>query len=253
MSVCDRYENERAFTDGHAARRLSSFPKDLKILNVEPFENLCAGIDYLKSVPDFFGDISRKKVLEMGCGDGWISLRLAKSGVDVWACDISPKMIQLAKRYAEAADLNIEFDTMVCEEMSYGDDFFDLVFMHFALHHCDIDATARQIRRVLKPGGKAVLVEDYAYHPLLRLYRLLTPARRTKHERPLTRSDLSTFVSEFSSCVVEHSGLLNIFETSRNKHVRLLLPLLRSLDGALLENITFLRKYSRIVIIKAVK
>jgi SAM-dependent methyltransferase len=214
---------------------------------------LCKGIEYLQGVPGFYGSLSGKNTLEAGCGDGWISLRFAKSGANVWACDISPRTVQLAKRYAEAAQLDVHFETMICEEMSYPDGFFDNVFMHFSLHHCKIKATAKQIRRVLKPGGKAVFVEDYAYHPLLKLYRYLTPSRRTQHEHPLTKDDLSLLVSHFSSYEFEYSGLLNLFELSNNKVLGWFKPRLRQMDNLLYAHCKPLQKYSRMVIIKVTK
>jgi len=249
----DRYEREREFTDAAAEKTLSKLRDNLRLSNVGSFEELCEGIHYLRSVPDFYGNISGKRILEMGCGNGWVSLRFARSGADVWACDISPKMIELARRYAEAAHLDVTFETMVCEEMTYEDSFFDFVFMHMALHHCDIAATARQIRRVLKPGGKVVIVEDYAYHPVMRVYRALTPRKHTPDEHPLTDKDISLLVSSFSLRELEYSGLLNIFETSNNKLIRSVKPVLRWVDELLLDNLPFLRKMARLVVLEVVK
>lgn len=253
MDSSSRYDSEREFSDASAERALASLPRALRISSITSCERLFESIHYLRSVPGFFGDLSGKKVLEVGCGDGWISLRFAKSGAHVWACDISPKRIELAKRYSEAANLDVKFDTMVCEDMTYEDDFFDFVFMHMALHHCDTVAAARQIHRVLKPGGKAVLAEDYAYNPIMRLYRVLTPMRRTEHEQPLADNDLALFVSHFSRHAIEYSGLINIFELSGNRFVRPFTPLLRGFDDFLLARLHFLRKYSKIVVIKVAK
>jgi len=248
-----KYQDEIEFTDASAERILSNLPDDLDLSNMQPFEDLCNGIDYLRTAPGFFGDLSGKKVLEMGCGNGWISLRFAKSGARVWACDISPKTIQLAKHLAETAHLDVAFETMICEEMTYEDNFFDFVFMHMALHHCDIVATAEQIHRVLKPGGKAILIEDYAYHPIMRLYRALTPNKHTENETPLTVEDTLAIASDFSSHTIEYSGLLNIFETSENKIVSPFKLALRRTDDFLYRHFGFIQRYSRIVIIKAIK
>jgi len=249
----DRYQREREFTDGYAEKRLADLPDDYTISHVSTFEDLCMSIDYLRSVPDFLGDLGGKRVLELACGNGWVSRTFAKSGARVWAFDLSPKMIEYARRLAEAAGLDISFDVMVSEEMTYEDGFFDLAFMHMALHHCDIDKTARQIARVLKPGGKAAIVEDYAYHPLMKLYRAITPGKHTEDEHPLDDDELATFVSCFSSHGVEYSGLLNIFETTKNKFVRPVTPVLRRLDTFLYAHASWLQKFSRIAIVKVVK
>lgn len=252
MDFQDRYEAERQFTDAAAEKTLSSEPKDLRPIKVGTFEDLCRNLHYLRSIPDFCGDLKGKKLLEIGCGNGWISLRFAMSGARVWGCDISPKVLEVARRYAHAASLEINYEPMICEEMTYEDNFFDIVFMHMALHHCDVPAAAKQIRRVLKPGGKAIIVEDYAYHPIMRAYRWITPRKHTHDEHPLAEKDIRDFSSDFSSCSTGYYGLFDLFETSNNSVIRSLIPTLRRLDNFFYSNLTFVQKYSRLVVLKAI-
>lgn len=251
--ACERYQQEQAFTDSAAERVLSALPQNLQAPNLNTFEELCSGIHYLQSAPAFLGNLSGKRVLEMGCGNGWISLRFAQSGANVWACDISGKMIELARRYALAAGVDIRFDQLACEELAYADEFFDCVFIHMALHHCDIPATVREVRRVLKSGGKAVFVEDYAYHPLMRIYRALTPRRHTEQERPLTKNDVDYIASVFPSFSCEYYGLFSIFKYANNRWVRLLKRVLEAIDALLYMCLPPLKKYSQVIVIEIVK
>ncbi len=253
MDAADRYKDEQRFTDTSAEKILAKLPDDWHATDIETFEQLCDKREYLNSVPEFIGPLSGKKVLELGCGDGWISLRFASSGAKVWAIDLSPKMIELAQRYARGANLDINFEPMIVEQLSYDDNFFDIVFMHMALHHCDIPATAEQIRRVLKPGGKAVIIEDYAYHPVMRVYRRLTPSKHTHDEHPLNSDEVARFVSFFSEHTLAFSGLINIFETENGRLVTMSRPTLRRIDAFLYAHCESLKKYSRMVIIKAIK
>lgn len=254
MDVEKRYNYEKEFFDKHASRVLDA-TQDFKIANLSKYEDLFEKIDYLNPIIDFWGDISNKKVLDLACGDGWISLSLAKSGAMVYGFDISPQKIELARRYAEGNSLNnrTTFDVMTSEEMTYDDNFFDYAIMHAALHHCDIEKTLIQIHRVLKPGGKAVLIEDYAYHPLMGLYRWLTPGKHTETERALTDDDLKVIVSRFSTHHYKYFGLLNLFELSSHSLVCKMKPYLRSLDNFLYDKFPFIKKYSKLIGIFVVK
>ena len=119
--------------------------------------------------------------------------------------------------------------------------------MHAALHHCDVDRTISQIHRVLRPGGKAAFIEDYAYHPLMNLYRRLTPHKHTETERALTDEDLAQIVSRFTAHHFTYSGLFNFTETATHPVSRAVRPILRSLDDALYRWFPPIKKYSRLV------
>ncbi len=249
-----RYSHEKEFFDKHASRVLDT-TQNFKIANLSTYEDLFEKIDYLKPIIDFWGDISNKKVLDLACGDGWLSLNLAKSGAKVYGFDVSPQKIELARKYAKenGLDERVTFDVMTSENLTYEDNFFDFAIMHAALHHCDIEKTSKQIHRVLKPGGKAVLIEDYAYHPIMNLYRMLTPGKHTADEKALDDNDLKNFVSGFSSYSYQYYGLLNLFETSNNKLICKIKPFLKAIDSFLYSTFPFTKKYSKLVEIFVIK
>src|SRR5213594_2666753 len=187
-----RYEQERAFWDRHT-QEVWGGVEDYTMPRLASFKDLCRSIAYLGPVLEFVGSVRDKQVLDLACGDGWLSWSLAKGGAIVTGCDISSRSIEVGERVARANGLEdrLRFDTMICEKLTYDDNQFDLVLMHAAMHHCDIEQVSKEIWRVLKPGGKAVLIEDYAYHPLMNLYRRLTPGSHTPEEEALTDEDLA--------------------------------------------------------------
>jgi SAM-dependent methyltransferase len=255
MSHEDRYQHEKDFWDKQISDIHRASPSKFILPNLSTFETLAEQIDYFLPIVDFWGDLRGKRVLDLACGDGWIALSLGKSGALVHGFDISPKRVEVATRYAKENGLEdrVSFQTMICEEMTYADNSFDFAIMHAALHHCDIGTTAAQIWRVLKPGGKAVLIEDYAYHPLMRLYRVLTPSKHTKHEKALSDEDLALFVSRFSKHFYRFYGLFNLVDTCKNSLAQRIRPALRATDRYLLKQCPFLCKYTKLVEIFVIK
>lgn len=249
-----RFEQERAFWDRHVEQVWGGV-EDYQMPRLAPFEELCGSIAYLGPVLEFVGSVKDKRVLDLACGDGWLSWSLAKSGAMVAGCDISPGSIEVAAQVARANGLQsrLRFDAMICEKLAYEDNQFDLVLMHAAMHHCDIDQVSKEIWRVLKPGGRAVLIEDYAYHPLMNLYRRLTPASHTPEEEALTDEDLAVIASRFSYCEYKFFGLVNLVETSCHPLMVRLKPVLRAVDGYLYKRLPRAQKYSKLVEVFLVK
>jgi ubiquinone/menaquinone biosynthesis C-methylase UbiE len=209
----DRYEDEILFFDKIFGRRLELKNK-FTLNNTKNYEELFNDIIQLKSVVKYFGEIKGKRILDLCCGEGWASLYFARSYASVYCCDISPKSIELVKKYANANGLreNIIAEVMAAEELAYKDNYFDYVFMNAALHHCHIEKVAAEIKRVLKPSGKAAIIEDNAYHPIMRIYRYFTKHKHTRYEKPLTKEDVSDFCKFFSSHEIYFHRLFNIFD-----------------------------------------
>ena len=90
-------------------------------------------------------------VLDLGCGDGQLTQRIASSGAVVVGLDASPQM-------AAAARLRgIAVDEGSAESMPYPAQTFDAVFSNATLHWVrDQDVMMSEVRRVLKPGGRFV-------------------------------------------------------------------------------------------------
>jgi len=107
-----------------------------------------------------------KKMLELGCGPGWLSNFLSKMEYDVSGADISPGMIDVAKRKAREEKLNTDFfvnDIENIVENQVGKN--DVVIFYDALHHCSNDERAMQAAYAyLKPGGVLILAEPNAIH-----------------------------------------------------------------------------------------
>ena len=92
-----------------------------------------------------------KRVLVVGCGFGDDALRLAKLGADVYAFDLSPDALLIARALANRERLAIAFDEMPAETLKYEADFFDCVVARDILHHVEIPLSLSEMCRVAKP------------------------------------------------------------------------------------------------------
>lgn len=139
-----------------------------------------------------FGQLRSKKILDLGCGMGDASLFFASQGADVCAVDISPKMISLVKNNANIKGYkkSIHSKTMTSEKLDYKNNYFDFVYGNGVLHHVDIELTLEEVKRVLKPNGKAIFIEPLGHNPVINVYRRIADKVRTPTEHPLDYSKL---------------------------------------------------------------
>jgi len=106
-----------------------------------------------------FANTRALKVLEIGCGLGTDGAQFAKAGADYTGVDLTNAAIELARKRFELFGLTGKFQVADAENLDFPDESFDVVYSHGVLHHTpDIDAAVQEIRRVLKPGGRAIVM-----------------------------------------------------------------------------------------------
>ena len=99
------------------------------------------------------------KVLEIGCGVGTDGLQFARAGATYTGVDLTEAAVELARKNFESAGMPGQFRVSDAEKLDFPDESFDIVYSHGVLHHTpDIEAAVREIHRVLKPGGEAIVM-----------------------------------------------------------------------------------------------
>jgi ubiquinone/menaquinone biosynthesis C-methylase UbiE len=104
-------------------------------------------------------------VLDVGCGTGALALEAYKRvGATGRVCGIDPgpQQVARARSKAERASLPIDFQIGVIEQLAFPDQSFDVVLSTLMMHHLPDDLKRlglAEIARVLKPGGRLVIVD----------------------------------------------------------------------------------------------
>jgi ubiquinone/menaquinone biosynthesis C-methylase UbiE len=105
-------------------------------------------------------DPAPRRVLDVGCGTGFLALRFAELGHTVTAVDLSPKMIDRARRRAEEANHHIDFRVGNAVALDSPDATYDLVIArHVIWNLAEPGRGVAEWLRVLRPGGRLALIE----------------------------------------------------------------------------------------------
>jgi SAM-dependent methyltransferase len=148
------------------------------------------------------GDVNGLRVLDLGCGSGGNACLLASRGATVWAMDISFDLLTLTARRAALDHVTPRVRPIrgSAHVIPLGDRSIDLVFGNAVLHHLSLDVAAREVRRVLVPGGRAIFKEPIRNSRVAAALRRLVPYRQpdiSPYEHPLRNADVAAFAAAF--------------------------------------------------------
>ncbi|MCJ2164147.1 MULTISPECIES: class I SAM-dependent methyltransferase [unclassified Pseudodesulfovibrio] len=109
------------------------------------------------------------RVLEIGCGTGNFTEKFAKYGADILACDLSPHLLEKAKK-RDFGKAEVCFICSPFEECG-TDGAFDAIIGSSILHHLEIEQAFPKIHELLKPGGKIAFAEPNMLNPQIFIER----------------------------------------------------------------------------------
>ena len=132
--------------------------------HIRPWMNPSKFPDVLPRIEKVAARLKGKHVLEIGCGMGFDSVELMKRGVQLTITDLTPSAVEIARQHirliAELEPVDMRVENVL--ELSFADESFDGVYSIGVVHHTgDTPRALREIRRVLKPGGLAVISHIY--------------------------------------------------------------------------------------------
>jgi 2-polyprenyl-3-methyl-5-hydroxy-6-metoxy-1,4-benzoquinol methylase len=204
------------------------------------------------------GDARGRLVVDFGCGTGENSLLLAKRGAQVQAVDISPDLIAIAQTRLAVNGVTegVTFHTASVYEIPVADASVDIVFGMAILHHLELPLAAREVLRILKPGGRAIFKEPVRNSKVLRFVRNLIPYRApdlSPFERPLLDSELLGMGVHFRHCRIRSFYLPYVGLARILPGVKQHLMAIARFDHRLMQSLPWLEPYATVKVIELVK
>jgi len=203
LEFAEQEKDEMARSAVEAARRTEAIVADPAILRRyrNPPRDTPFGLEYAFHL---FSKIDKKPpvtILDYGCGAGENTIPLAAHGGRVIGMDISPELVTIARKRAEAYQLDAEFIVGSAYDTGLASASVDIVFAIAIFHHLDLEAARKELCRILKPDGVIIVTEPVRDSKWYGRLRSLLPEREeiSAFERPLTRGELD-FLSEGFQC-----------------------------------------------------
>lgn len=196
------------------------------------------------------GTLEGKRVLELGTGTGGTATLLAKQGASVIGIDLLSFRLDEAQERAHQHNVPdaVDFFLMDATKLAFADNTFDYVISKSVLVFTDHIHTAKECFRVLKPGGKAIFIENMQHHPAVWSYRKLF----LKYSRELhyfSLSDINAIGNVFKEMEHREFHLLSLCALFWQKVIpipflyRSTLKFLKQIDELILHKLTSLKRY----------
>lgn len=109
-----------------------------------------------RAVVDAVLTLAPRRVLDLGCGEGWLARALAAAGVEVVGVDASAPLVEAARRAGGGEFHVCSYAELASSSARFGDP-FDVVAANFALLGDPVDDALRGARALLKTGGAVVI------------------------------------------------------------------------------------------------
>jgi 2-polyprenyl-3-methyl-5-hydroxy-6-metoxy-1,4-benzoquinol methylase len=190
------------------------------------------------------------RILELGCGTGYFTRELARTGAMIDAVDISPELLAAAREHCPT--VNVTFQIQNAYALEYEDSVFDAVVGSSVLHHLAIEQALTQIYRVLRPRGIICFTEPNMLNPQIAIQKNVPAVKRRLGDSP----DESAFFRWALRRQLERADFARIqirpFDFLHPQTPSRLIPLIRT-AGDWCERIPLISEIAGSLYIKAVK
>jgi 2-polyprenyl-3-methyl-5-hydroxy-6-metoxy-1,4-benzoquinol methylase len=194
------------------------------------------------------GDVRGKTVVDLGCGKGENLVPLAQRGANVIGLDLSPELIEWAKKRVATAGVNADIRVGSAYATGLPDESVDVVFCIALVHHLNIQQVCNEMRRIVKKTGFIVISEPVRFSQSYDRVRKLLPSKRniSEQEHPLTKTEYDCLTTDFSVESVRYFRLpfVPLIEgvTGHTNHFA------RVVSGKLIDHVPALQTYATSVV-----
>lgn len=248
-------ENEIEMYDG---AKVSEDTGEIELWDKVIFPNIIRKRE-MNIIFDVIVSVKPRKVLDLGCGGGWLSKILSARGYHTIGIDISDSLIKTATKVAPK---NVGFLIGDCMNLPFNNNTFDLIIGMGVLHHLDLDKTLVECHRVLSENGSMLIMEPNALNPLMAIGRRLVPMGVcTEDEKPFVPDRLKNgvvksgfkiksveYLFPYSFSVAYLSG--KIESRTYQKFIRMMMPVIEKSEKRI-ENIPLIGEMSSTIVIVA--
>ena len=146
-----------------------------------------------------------ERVLDVGCGPGWLVRNFARGGANIFAVDLTDAAVRLTRKSLQHWNLEAELAVANAEKLPFPDNTFDFATSNGVLHHTpDTKRGFQEILRVLKPGSRAMISVYYrhfllrkAFFPITRFFLRLASLRAAGRSKLTTARTVDEFVNAY--------------------------------------------------------
>lgn len=107
-------------------------------------------LTYLEQIPQVVEAARGKRILDLGCGSGWLSVFLARQGFDVVGVDVAEHALELGRMWATQESLPIEFKVQDISDLQFADNYFGAVVANSIFEHLTSALAMRTMERLSK-------------------------------------------------------------------------------------------------------
>lgn len=164
----------------------------------------------VQRIADATGAAGKGRVLDLACGPGIVTAKLAERAAEAVAFDATPEMLKRARERCEKAGLsNVAFEQGDAEALPFDDASFDGIATRLAIHHfLHPERVIGEMFRVLKPGGTMVIADVIVSEDKdeAALQNAIEIIRDPSHIRMLPESELLSSVKSAGFAIQSEDG-----------------------------------------------